>query len=230
MSTNKSDLAAVIGKGVVGAIPFVGPLAAEVVGSIIPNQRIDRIEKLLVELETKISVKEQVKVKDKLNSEESIDILEDGFIFASRALSQERLDYIASLLKNSLTEPEVKHIEYKRLLGILGQLNDIEILTLKSYVLHQTPGEEQEFWKKHGDIIRVPPAVMGSTQDEIDKYVIHQTHKNNLVALNLLKPRFKKPKKGEFPEFDDKTGMIKASSHEVTSLGRLFLRAIDQLG
>ena len=40
--------------------------------------------------------------------------------------------------------------------------------------------------------------------------------------------RFKKPKRGELPEFDEKTGMVKVGGYEITSLGRLLLRSIDQ--
>ena len=47
MSTKGTDIATILSKGLVGAIPFVGPLAAEIVGAIIPNQRIDRLESLL---------------------------------------------------------------------------------------------------------------------------------------------------------------------------------------
>jgi len=48
--------------------------------------------------------------------------------------------------------------------------------------------------------------------------------------MGLLKARFKKPKRGELPAFDDKTGMIKAQGYEITGLGRLLLRSIDQDG
>jgi hypothetical protein len=44
MNIEKADVAAVIGKGLLGAIPFVGPLAAEIVGIIIPNQRLEHNE------------------------------------------------------------------------------------------------------------------------------------------------------------------------------------------
>ena len=99
MNSSKSDIAAILGKGLVGAIPFVGPLASEIVGSVIPNQRVDRIESLLKVLEEKIEEKGQSLIKDKINSPESVDLLEDGFVQASRSLSEERIDYIASLLK-----------------------------------------------------------------------------------------------------------------------------------
>jgi hypothetical protein len=48
--------------------------------------------------------------------------------------------------------------------------------------------------------------------------------------LGLLRRRFKTFKKGEVPEYDDKTGMIKAVGHEITPLGRLLLKSIDQGG
>jgi hypothetical protein len=44
--------------------------------------------------------------------------------------------------------------------------------------------------------------------------------------LGLLKIRFNKPNKGEVPEFDEHTGMIKAQGYDITSLGELFLRSI----
>ncbi|HFG1639843.1 TPA: hypothetical protein ACGFW1_003524 [Vibrio cholerae] len=52
MKIDKMEIASIISKGALGAIPLVGPLAAEVVGAIIPNQRIERIETLLHDLES----------------------------------------------------------------------------------------------------------------------------------------------------------------------------------
>jgi len=230
MSTKGTDIAAIIGKGLLGAIPFVGPLAAEIVGAVIPNQRIDRIESLLKLLESKITEADRAKVEQNIYSPESIDLIEDGFIQASRAISEERKEYIASLLKNSLTDDEVKHIEYKRLLSTLGELNDLEVLILKSQTMYRGHPEYQEFWEAHKCALTAPIAHMGSSQDEIDKHTIYQTHKLHLANLGLLKPRFKKPKRGELPEFDEKTGMIKAQGYDITGLGRLLLRSIDQGG
>lgn len=230
MNTKRTDVATIIGKGLLGAIPFVGPLAAEIVGAIIPNQRIDRIESLLRLLESKIPKEDRLKVKEKFTSSDSVDLIEDGFIQASRALSENRKEYIASLLKNSLTDNDLKHIEYKRLLSILGELNDLEVLILKSKTAHRMDPKHSEFWEAHEDALTSPRAHMGSTQEEIDKNTIYQTHKSHLVNLGLLQARFKKPRRDELPEFDDKTGMIKAQSYDITSLGRLLLRSIDQGG
>ncbi|MCQ4288730.1 hypothetical protein NA647_14955 [Pseudomonas stutzeri] len=224
-----TDIAAILGKGLVGAIPFVGPLAAEIVGAIIPNQRIDRIESLLKLLEAKIAEDEKSKVEEKIVTPESVDLIEDGFLQAARALSEERKDYIASLLKNSLTNDRLEYIENKRLLSILGQLNDLEIIILKSYTLHHGEPDSEEFFKIHQDSLQPPGAVLGSTQEDLDKHVLHQTHKTHLASLGLLRPGFKRARKGELPEFDDKTGMIKANGYSISPLGRLLLRSIDQI-
>ena len=229
MNINKSEIASIIGKGLVGAIPIVGPLAAEIVGSVIPNQRIERIESLLKLLEAKLDEKNILTIEDKLTQPEYIDLVEDSFIQASRALSIERRNYIASLLKNSLNEEQTKYIEYKKLLSILGDLNDIEILQLKSYSLHQGEEAYYDFWGKHEDVLSPPSVHMGSSQEELDQNAIFQTYKMRLISLGLLKIRYKKPKRGETPDFDEKTGMVKANGHDITSLGRLLLKSVDEL-
>jgi hypothetical protein len=52
-------------------------------------------------------------------------------------------------------------------------------------------------------------------------------YRNRLRRLSLIRATYKKPKKGELPEWDFKTGMIKAQSDRITPLGRLLLRYID---
>lgn len=227
---NKSDISTIIAKGTLGVIPIVGPIIAEIVGAIIPNQRVDRIESLVKILESKLDGYDKAKIEGKIKEPESIDLIEDGFIQASRALSEERKEYIAALLKNSLTNNELNHIEYKRLLSLLGDMNDIEVLILIShrFLLFRDDPEAQLFWDKHRDILEEPVLFSGASQEEVDKHTLYQTHRTHLVSLGLFKPKFKKPKKGELPEFDEKTGMIKASGYETTSLGRLLLRVIDQ--
>lgn len=228
MSNNGTDIASILGKGLIGAIPFVGPLAAEIIGAIIPNQRIERIEALLKMLEEKISEEDRPKIKKQITKPESVDLIEDGFIQASRALSDERKDYIASLLKNSLTSNDLKHIQYKKLLSILSELNDIEILILKSYTLYTNQQERSDFWETHKQVLYQPIATRAAPQEEHDKQTVYQTHKIKLVSLGLLKARFKRPKRDELPEFDNVTGMIKAQGCDITKLGGLLLRSIDQ--
>lgn len=228
MKTKGNDIAAIIGKGLLGAIPIVGPLAAEIIGNLIPNQRIDRLESLLKILESKFNEEDKQKINENIFDPNTVDLIEDGFVQATRALSEDRKDYIASLLKNSLTNKDLKYIEYKRLLSILGELNDLEVLILKSFTLLHGEEGSDEFWKKHEKALDEPIAYLGEPQEVWDKYEIYKTHKEHLVRLGLLRIRFKKPNKGEMPDFDEHTGMIKAQGYDITSLGELLLRSIDQ--
>jgi hypothetical protein len=57
METRKNyiDAVTVAAKGVLGGIPVVGPMVAEVVGALIPNQRVDRICRLVEELRRRVA-------------------------------------------------------------------------------------------------------------------------------------------------------------------------------
>ncbi|MDY0191347.1 MAG: hypothetical protein RBR22_11500 [Desulfuromonas sp.] len=229
MKTKGNDFAASLSKGLVGAIPFVGPIAAEIVGAIIPNQRMDRIEVFLHKLEEKLEAIDQNQTRENFSRPEQIDLLEDAFLQASRAMSDDRKEYLASLVKNSLQEVELRHLEYKRLLSILGQLNDVQIIILKYYSLERLQGEAfHEFQDKHNHLIRPPLVHMGSSPEEFDRKAIFDDYRSQLIELSLLQRRFKKPKRGASPEFDEKTGMIKTQGFGITHLGRMLLRLIDQ--
>lgn len=112
---------------------------------------------------------------------------------------------------------------------LLAELNDVEVLILKSKSFHFHNEEAKEFWNKHEKALIPPRAAVQSSKAEIEKNTVFQSHKTHLKNLGLLQPKFKRFKKGDFPEFDEKTGMMKAQSDEITSLGRLLLVSIDQL-
>ncbi|WP_426992937.1 hypothetical protein [Methylomonas sp. CM2] len=230
MNTEKNEVLTALTKGVIGMVPVIGPIVAEIVGVLVPNQRIQRIELLLKKLESKLEHLDTETIKGLMTAPEAIDLMEDGFLQASKAISEERKEYIASLLKNGLTDKTLQHIEYKRLISILGELNDLEVIILKSHLLHPSFPESAEFWEKHEKALTPPLAHLGSSQEEIDKETIYKSHNIHLTNLGLIKPRFSKPRKGELPDFDDKTGMMKASGYNITNLGDLLLRSIDQVG
>ncbi len=65
---------------------------------------------------------------------------------------------------------------------------------------------------------------MQSSREELDRATLRETAKQQLTRLGLLRLRFKRPKRNETPEFDEKTGMMKEQGSEITPLGRLLLR------
>jgi len=227
LNSNDVDKGVLLLKGITGAIPFIGPMIAEIVGEIIPKQRIDRMHELLHILNEKFSRLEisQEELSHKMKEEPYVNLLEEGMWQAARSSSSERKEYIASLLANGISNENLHELEENILLLILSQMNDNEIIILYSYTMRVR--RDSEFHEQHEDILTEPLAHMGSNQEELDKATIYDTYRGKLVRLNLLRRDFKKPKRGELPEFDEKTGMMKASGYSLTPLGKLFLKYID---
>lgn len=226
LKSNKADHAALIAKGTVGAIPYLGGIAAEIIGTLIPNQRIDRIVRFLEKLDLRLGDLESERVKAKLRQSNVIDLVEDSFHQAARALSDERLIYLAALLAGGITDDLISCEETKRLLGILGEINDVEVVILASHDISKHHQRDPGFWQRNGAALAPRAPHSGSSEKEMDEAAIHNSYKQHLVQLQLLTPSFPSVRRGEVPEFDQATGMIKAPSYGLTWLGRLLLRRI----
>jgi hypothetical protein len=216
-------------KAITGMVPIVGSILTEVIGNIIPNQRLDRIAKFLQLLSERLSILEQKIVEDKFKQTESIDLLEDAFIQASRATTDERLKHIAEVVANGLSPDEIKHAEAKRMLWLLGQLNDAELIILRSRLVSTVEDAEadSEFRKKHGDLITPPALHRGSSEADFEESALKISYRQNLSDLGLIENVYATPRKNEMPEFDNRTGMMKVRSTSVTRLGKMLLRYLN---
>ena len=224
-----ADHITILIKGGLGAIPLVGPLMAEIVGNVIPNQRVDRLVQFVQLLQQRLSRLEEDVLRQKLASPGSIDLLEDAFLQASRATSAERLQYISCVAANGLTPEEINHAESKRMLWLLGQLDDAEIVILRGS-LASTSDEfqaDKEFQHRHKDVMSLTPIHLGSSDKEMEVAAVTKSFRQHLHDLGLLSHSFTMPKKGELPEFDRETGALKASHSQTTLLGRMLLRYLD---
>ncbi len=205
LEMQKVDYVASAAKAALGAVPFAGSLLAELAGTIIPNQRIDRIVSFAAALETRISIIEQNFTRAQLKDESFTDLLEEGLRQASRSLTDERREYIAALISNSLTSKDIQYYESKHLLKLLDELNDIEIIWLLSYLVSRMDGDN-EFREKHKEILKPVSRVTSSSQSVRDKGTLQDSYKNHLARLGLL-------------EKDNK-------NYKLAPLGRLLLREI----
>lgn len=212
-------------KGTLGIVPFAGSLLAELAGTVIPNQRLDRIAKFVRVLENKISNLEQEFIYSQLKNENFSDLLEEGARQAAHSLSDNRREYIASLIANSLSQDDIQFIESRHLLKILGELNDIEIVWLRFYLEPMLDGDD-EFRARHKSILAPVRATLSDGQPIVDKEALQASYKEHLSRLGLLKPQFKTDTKTGLPEFDKMTGAQKIRGYKITSLGRLLLRQI----
>ena len=193
---------------------------------VLPDQRLDRLIKWAGLFEVQIDNLNNDFIKFKLQSEEGSDLLEDAMNQASRAISDERKKYIASLLKKSLTLDDLDHIGKKKLFAILNDLNDAEILTLKFNSI-TSRNQQIEFAEKHSELFTPISLHTGCSQQDIDKAALRNTYQRKLMEHGLLQSSYPKPRKGQLPEFDENTGMLKARGHHITSLGKLLLRYTD---
>lgn len=229
LSKTKNDFVASTLKSSLGAIPFAGPLLAEIAGEVIPNQREDRIVEFAAILEARLSDLEEEFVKSQIGDEYFTDLIEEGIRQASRAISKERKEYIASIITNSLSSDEVNYVESKHLMKILGELNDIEIVWLKAFSM-RTSEAHHKFKKKHNNILSEKRVGVESSQVERDEAALQESYKDHLTQFGLLKPKFKQEIKGrnkKMPQFHNSTGEMIKSGYQITELGKLLLKKLN---
>ena len=213
-------------RAAVGPIPIVGPLLSELVGHVVPNQRIDRIAKFAAELEHRLS---RLETRDRAmewpRDEAFTELLEEAMRQAARSLSDERRRHLADLIANSVSSKEITAVESRHLLQILGEINDLEVLWLR---FHQVPtlGGDENFRETHREALAPAVATFGSSQTELDKATLQDSYREHLYRLGLLKRRYKREFGERTPVFDSFTGQQEWSGYEITPLGRLLLRRI----
>lgn len=205
---NRRDIIVSASKAVASFIPYVGPFMAEIIGVVIPNQRWDRISEYVRILNEKV-----VHLEEKINNQESVDLLEDSLLQAARALTRERKEYIASMLKNGLMKEEQTHAEKKKLLSILGELNDIEIIFLKYYSLNLGIGQKHPFVEQHINILITPSRALNVNSDERNRSTFYDSYNWNLERNGLI--------------VSNRQQIAIPGQREITPLGKLLLEYLD---
>ncbi|MEX6633412.1 hypothetical protein [Hyphococcus lacteus] len=210
-------------KGAAGIIPWAGGPLGEIISQVIPKQRLDRLVSYIRKLEDRIKSLETQEMQEALSSPAKIDLIETGGYQAARATQEQRVTHIVEAVFNGIKAPEVEVIRRKRLLSLLGELDDDEIAILNAHgQSYGSAGMRNDAWNK---IERPGPIHNQSPRDELDKNALYEAGKDHLLRLGLLKQRFPGLKRGEYPDFDSNTGQFKGGV-EVSPLGRLLLREI----
>lgn len=205
-------------------IPGVGSVLSEIVGNIIPNQRIDRIADYVKILNSKIECISNDIIQKQLKNDQFIDLVEESFIQASRAISTDRKEYFAEIIKNGISQEEIELIHSKHLMKILSELNDAEIIWLKYYLRSQAD-YENNFEEKNNEILAPIPVSKNTTAKEWNKSAIQNSYKDHLLRLQLVEKKIKLDRKTKMPEYDN-SGKIKTEPTRITQLGRLLLQQI----
>lgn len=225
VDSNVIDYVTAATKAVLGMVPFAGSLLAELAGTIIPNQRIDRISRFSVELEGRLSGMDQILIRTNLLDENFTDLLETTARQAAQALTKERLQYLASLVANGMDRERLSFIESKQILRLLGEINDVEVVWLRFY-LHPYMSGDVEFREKHKMVLAPITAELGADQATRDKRALQTNYQQHLVSLGLLERPLQVDQKTGAPVYDRSTNDWKHKGHQLTSLGGLVLRQI----
>jgi len=186
MDTNKKlpKYSLALLKGGIGIIPG-GSVIVELLNVTIPDNRIARIEKLLILLVSKGLDLESEPIRKKiLESPEIADILEDVIHQTARTLSEDRLQYFASIIEQSLEEKQVKYNHTKRLLSILNEINDVEVIILQSYEFNHQ--QDKTFKEKHSNIFQYEIVSRDSSQEEKEENAMFKNYTNHLINLGLI--------------------------------------------
>lgn len=228
------DIAVSAMKSALSLLPTVGPFMSELVGTIIPNQRFDRLVKYSIQLEKKTEKIDSTLLKLALQNENFTELMEESLRQAARSLSDERRSYLASIIKNSLNSNDVDFIESKHLLKILGEINDIEVILLR-FFLYPIVNGDHEFREKH-KIILEPIDTLGNPQWMINSEpkvpidfqgTLYKSYLEHLVQLGLLARRYDIDMKTHSPRYDSFSRGQKLHGYDITNLGILLIHHID---
>lgn len=228
LDCKKNDLLVSAGKSILGAVPFAGPLLAEIVDHLVPNQRVDRLTSYVKELETRLAEAEEKTIRASVETPSGLALAEDGFVAASRAVTEERINYIASIVANGLAKGDIDNNRQRYLLGLLSELNDEEVLWLR-FFLEPIIGGDKEFREKHKEVFDLARAYIGAPESEHDKSSIQESYKEHLDRLGLVKDHISIDRDTGLPEFDKFSGKPRTSYTSITHLGRMLLREIGMI-
>lgn len=219
LDTNAKDRLVAATRGALNAVPFAGGILGELITEVIPGQRHDRIVAYIRLLEARIGAMEAAAASAALANPEKIDLIERGGFQAARATSQERIAQIVEVVAHGLEADEAEIIRRKRLMELLGEVDDDEVAVLTAYGRSYAGGDRSAFDAIH----RPGPPVMSASREVIEQNKLYDLGIDRLLRMGLLERRFGNIKKGELPEFDSKTGGFKGTV-QISFLGRMLLR------
>ena len=222
-----ADYSAALAKGAVNLVPIVGPLLAEMLGVQIPRQRIDRIAKFAADLDQRLSLVEKGRLESQIENEEFTDLVEEGMRQASHSLSDERRSYIASMVANGLSSENISYAESRHLMRLLDEINDIEIICLRSY--NEPPNGDKTlntFRETHKETLTRVRANIQSPKEIRYQEALQENCIDHLAQLGMLKRRYQIDTKTNIPRFNRSSGAMEIWYHDLTNLGRLMLEEI----
>lgn len=238
LHSDTDDRKAAVARAFLGLTPVFGSVLTEIVNQVIPNLKQERIALFAELLEKRVAHLETDFLINRLSDPELADVLEDAFSQASRSQSDERRSYIANLIATGIETSEFRHLETKKLLALLNELNDAEIVLLKSTALSYP--HRDEFCRKYPELFFNYHSTLGpqsqTSIDERNAFKDGYWRKLQEVGLveaeyEVIKPergssRFMEPPPQTVPKYNS-DGKPVVKSTRITGMGRRLLKYIE---
>lgn len=221
--TNASDIVAMVARGGLGAVPVAGAALAEIVTVLIPNQRSERVEAYIKALAKRLDgIVARVDALD-LADPWKIDLFEEGAFQAARTVTDQRRDYIVSVVSRGLTGNDLATSNARTMLNIMKELDERQIIILASH-LPGNDNPDRSFYKKHSAVLDIGLPLLGSPPDVKEKQSFHRFSIGRLVTLNLLHEVFRTDDL-RLPQLDN-SGRPEVLYRRLTLLGAQVLQHI----
>lgn len=216
LQTNYTDKSISILKSAFGLMPIAGPAAIELLGVIIPNQRMDRVvrfvellnkdlEELREDFESFIS---------KVSEDKYSSLFYKACAASADAYAKERIEYIKNIFIYGMQQVDMQIYKAEGLLNLLNKVTDVEIVYLRFYYLLKWDIAGMKKYQTMIGLNPIQPCIHGGmSSEEIDDEVAKRIYLNNLVSYGLLETEF------------DKKGKLK---YKCSSVGDLLVRTIDK--
>jgi len=214
------DRASALTKGGIGMIPVAGPIIAELVGTLIPDQRFDRIEAYIRFLESRIDLLSTEQKEVIKTSPEHIDLFEEGAHQAVRAITDERRQQIAKIVAEGLSGEKREAIDKKRLLLIFSQLDDEDMILLMNYVMRNRT-KYDEFASKHAYLLEPLHATVFSDPLLRERAALRTAIEKKLERFGLIEETLMSRTRG-VPGLADQM-VEQDKDFKITELGRMIL-------
>jgi len=208
-------------------IPIAGPFISEIIGNIIPNQRFERVAKYLETLKSKLDSVEDQNIILQLTTDRNMLLLFENTIkHSSETNSEEKYDYYSEFIINALQDKTTEQIQRERILKIISELNEIEIVLLIYFSLRPTIGMNNSFIESKKDLLFPHQRTMNEPVENGYSHDFKQQYIENLERHKLLRSKVEIDRNTKMPLVDVFSGQLKRSSSDITILGDLVVRFI----
>jgi hypothetical protein len=192
---NLSDKIAALSRAMVGAVPWVGPMLAEIVTALIPNQRLDRAIKYLSTIDRLVE-----ELKDVIRADsERMALIETGLRASANSAYSQKCEWIGNIVNNGLTGAVDTSIA-EGLVGIVEQLSQEQIIILYYYCTcyYDSIVKKDAFTQRFHEVFKVRNEFVADTTERAQLENRRKLNHIRLSSLGLIENAFEISRLPEF--------------------------------